>query len=343
MQNKGILQINSVTRKISKRQAEFNRLTQRIEGLNELLMRLKEGYDVLRLRVINEVYPLQKRMVANRIAIVKKIDQIYNSDIFKSSDRKKLDHLLSGLCRELILREGLTELIPLFNKYSKVDLEEVLQSSSAGKNYTTAENPAREPQQSKVQQDEWEDGYYSYKEYPQGQKSKKKLEKEAKRHQHEKKLTRSVRSVYLDLVKTFHPDTEPDEMERDRKTDIMHRITQAYRDNDLVWLLNLQMEYNHIDQAHSDRLADEQLLYYNKVLKQQLEDLELKRKDLFNDLAQLADFSSGKPDSLDKVLFQFNMELKNLKVAARNMRNEVALWGDPHAVRAFLKTYRFDN
>ncbi len=98
--------------------------------------------------------------------------------------------------------------------------------------------------------------------------------KELKEEQEAKNIGQASRKIYTELVKQFHPDKEHDELERERKTEIMKRITVAYEKNDLFDLLKLQLEYLQIDKNHINKLADDKLKYYNKILKEQLEELQ---------------------------------------------------------------------
>jgi hypothetical protein len=53
-----------------------------------------------------------------------------------------------------------------------------------------------------------------------------------------------------------HPDREPDPHERERKTALMQRANHAYGKNDLLKLLELQLELEHIDQPAYTTLDD---------------------------------------------------------------------------------------
>ncbi|MEY4925671.1 MAG: hypothetical protein RI894_107, partial [Bacteroidota bacterium] len=90
--------------------------------------------------------------------------------------------------------------------------------------------------------------------------------------------TKSVREIYMKLAKEFHPDTEPEETERLRKTEVMQRITGAYEANDLPGLLRLQLEYEQISLDKLDELADTKLVAYNNVLKGQIKQLEQEKQ-----------------------------------------------------------------
>ena len=59
-----------------------------------------------------------------------------------------------------------------------------------------------------------------------------------------------------------------------RKTALMQRVNQAYQTNDLLSLLQLQLEIEQIDQNALDGIAGDRLRHYNKVLTEQLQELQ---------------------------------------------------------------------
>ncbi|MDD5391019.1 MAG: hypothetical protein PHD37_16910 [Gallionellaceae bacterium] len=54
----------------------------------------------------------------------------------------------------------------------------------------------------------------------------------------------------------------------------MQRVNQAYDQKDLLALLELQMKIEHIDQTALNHLSEERLGYFNKILKEQLREME---------------------------------------------------------------------
>ena len=54
----------------------------------------------------------------------------------------------------------------------------------------------------------------------------------------------------------------------------MQRVNQAYDKNNLLQLLELQLELEHIDQSAIDNISEDRLKHYNKILKDQLAELE---------------------------------------------------------------------
>jgi hypothetical protein len=105
------------------------------------------------------------------------------------------------------------------------------------------------------------------------EKTKQQIEKEKKQEEDNKSATQSIKEVYRQLAKALHPDREMDEKEKERKHDLMQRANVAYKKEDLLALLSLQLEIEQIDQNHIDNLATERLMYFNKILAKQCADI----------------------------------------------------------------------
>ena len=57
----------------------------------------------------------------------------------------------------------------------------------------------------------------------------------------------AIRTIYRQLASALHPDREPDEQERLRKTGWMSEVNAAYEKNDLTTLLRLQMQVTQVN------------------------------------------------------------------------------------------------
>lgn len=87
----------------------------------------------------------------------------------------------------------------------------------------------------------------------------------------------AIRTVYRQLASALHPDREPDEQERLRKTALMSEVNAAYEKNDLSTLLRLQMQVPQVNpqnKAGPARMADAQLMAMASLLKEQVTALE---------------------------------------------------------------------
>ena len=71
-----------------------------------------------------------------------------------------------------------------------------------------------------------------------------------RRRKEEQEVSGSVRDVYRRLASALHPDREPDARQRERKTALMQQANQAYAEENLLALLELQLQAELIDAAH---------------------------------------------------------------------------------------------
>jgi hypothetical protein len=84
----------------------------------------------------------------------------------------------------------------------------------------------------------------------------------------------AIRTVFRQLASALHPDREPDEQERLRKTALMSEVNAAYEKNDLSTLLRLQLQVTQVKPGGAARMADAQLLAMASLLKEQVAALE---------------------------------------------------------------------
>jgi hypothetical protein len=109
----------------------------------------------------------------------------------------------------------------------------------------------------------------------QAKKAKKKpAARQLKDAQQKMDANTALRTVYRQLASALHPDREPDEAERLRKTALMSEVNAAYDRKNLSELLKLQLQLAQIDSAALSRIADDKLNAMCLLLKEQVEALE---------------------------------------------------------------------
>jgi hypothetical protein len=84
----------------------------------------------------------------------------------------------------------------------------------------------------------------------------------------------AIRTIFRQLASALHPDREPDEQERLRKTGLMSEVNAAYEKNDLTTLLRLQMQVTQVNPQSTARMADDKLIAMALLLKEQVTALE---------------------------------------------------------------------
>jgi hypothetical protein len=87
-----------------------------------------------------------------------------------------------------------------------------------------------------------------------------------------------MKELFSDIFRILHsqldPDLEPDPAERQRKTALMQRATEACADDNLLALLELQFEVGQLDQDGLDTMDEQQLIDLNHILDAQLRELQ---------------------------------------------------------------------
>lgn len=171
-------------------------------------------------------------------------------------------------------------------------------------------------------------------------KTQKQLEKEARQQEEEALASKSVQEVYRKLVAVLHPDREPDEQERERKTELMQRVNTAYGKKDLLQLLELQLEIEQIDPTHLSQIADSRLKYFNKILNEQLAELEQENGQIEN----MFKMDLNMPFYIRLLPKQLMLMLKNdiraLQESIETVQNELETFENPASFKAWLKNYK---
>ncbi|MCF2498051.1 hypothetical protein [Dyadobacter chenhuakuii] len=345
MPETAILHINERKNVLNKRQKEFNQLSEKIEELDRLIPELESAYDQMIQRIPTDLDPLVREYQEFRAEIVHIMDRTYSADLFRKIYQDKLAYLITESAYDLIAHYGFDDLKPVFNKYSAVDIEVLLAAERAKSEKIT--DPAflieSESTQEPVEYENFHDLPEEEQQRIKAEQREERLNKrilEAKQNAEQQKTTKSVRTVYMDLVKAFHPDLEKDEAEKLRRTDIMQQVTQAYQENNLLKLLKLQIALDRIDQDQLENLSKNQLNYYNKVLKQQVEELELVKEAIQKKISAVCGLPSQHANSLTTVIVKFNTNVNEMKAEIKNIRNVIKNWKVPSQLKAYLKTYQ---
>ena len=342
---------------LSAQQKQFNTLTKKIDSQKQRLVEWQETIPVYQQKINQSYEPLQETFNTYSAELLQLLDQHYDLPLFKKTDKLKIKHLICEVSEKLISEFGLDELKPLFNKYSDedfdslnedrdsvmadmmksfaknifdLDLDDDMDMSSPETIQAHLREKIREQEQAKAQSQA----------ATTRKKTKKQLEKEARLQEEEEMASKSVREVYRKLVAVLHPDREPDPEEQKRKTELMQRVNTAYGKKDLLLLLALQLEIEQINPAELSLIADSRLKYFNKILKEQLAELEQETAQLeqiFKMDLDIPPFQRLTPKQLMTALAR---DIKDMEINVSTIKRELKAYQNPASFKAWLKTYQ---
>ena len=150
--------------------------------------------------------------------------------------------------------------------------------------------------------------------------------------------TPSLRIIYRKLASALHPDRESDPEERARKTALLQRANQSYKNGDLLALLGLQLEIAMVDAAHLSSQADAQIKDYVRALKAQLADLEdeitLIEQDLRINMPFAASAGKLDPRAIDTLIEQ---ELDALEMVEGELKSVLSRKAEVRFMKSWLR------
>jgi hypothetical protein len=177
----------------------------------------------------------------------------------------------------------------------------------------------------------------------QRKKTDKQIEAEQKRTAAESAVKKSVKQIYTELVKYFHPDREQDEARRAEKSEIMKQITAAYEADDHLKLLELQMTLLSKEENVFAAFDDSQLKYFNQELQKQACELE-------EEVYHLSPEGNGNPYAMlyspygrSAIDYEIKQHIKMQKNGEKEIRNTIRNIQNLDAFKNFIKGYQLEE
>ena len=295
-------------------QKDFYFYSQRIEELKKEISATQLEMEQITLKLMKEVVPLEQKLLKIHVKEISYLHNVFLENDFRKRDNQTLSEIIYERCLQLI------------SSLEDDELESIFEFHNQEKFIEKTEIEVFEEQEIDEKKEI---------------KSKKQLKKEENKRLEEQKLTKTSRQVYVELVKEFHPDREKDELEKERKTLLMHRITEAYEKDDLFGLLHLRLELLGTNLENS---PNEQLKYYVKLLKQQVTELEEELKEIKN-LGNNSSMSGSFYERFRSTSFQsmeskFKKYVTELKQNIRQAEQFLPAYLDNDTVKYMIERYK---
>lgn len=343
---------------LSPAQKKFNSLIKQIDKQKKLLTEWQDTFSQVHQQAVDKLEPLKKTLQEHQTAMVRLLDQQFTSHKFTTNQQDKLSHLISNTCEDLLQSEDSEELKTLYNKYSGSDYDSEAQEEqematdfiksmlerefgvSLEDDEFDMDNPQATAERlfNKVKQQQ-EQAEAEQATRPKRKKSAKQLAKEAKEAEEAANVSKSIQAVYRQLTSALHPDREPDPVERERKTELMQQVTVAYGNKDLLKLLELQLAVEQIDQSKLNNIAADRLKHYNKVLSDQLRELQ---EEVFlkeEEIRTLLHIGPFEPLSPKRLIMLLKEDISAMHQGIARIQHDLRLFRDVKQLKAWLKNY----
>ena len=349
---------------LTRPQKQFNTLLAKIEAQRAELAQWNRLVPVYFKRIAEEITPMQVRYRERQTEMAHFLDRAIDGPGLSKPQRNAAQDILVDLLVGLLEGQEDAELIRLHDKHADVSFEEDQQLDMSlmqamaeealgidvGQDHGAqsleelqqliAEKVlARQAEQAEQAKGDGDDEASPRAARPAKPRSAKALANEAARAQAAQGASHAVREIYRKLVSELHPDREPDPAERARKTALMQRVNQAYEARNLLALLELQLSIQQIDAAALANVAQDRLLHYNALLREQSQRLAEEIDEVSAPFTSVMGRLPRK-GAAELVLRAIDSDVRNLKLALRAIEDDLARFEDIRQLKAALKAHR---
>ena len=340
---------------LSKGQKAFNALIKQIEKRRARLTAWEGVVSAFHQKFVGEFTPLERTLTDLRIQLVHRLDQACDQKGLTKAERRTASDLIAELASDLVAQSGDPELKALYNKHSQSDydseaaseledmkwvLEDMLGVELGDDLDMSSPEAVYERVQAEMEQRQAQDfaeNQAREEHRAKRKKTAKQIAAEAQAEAEQAQLSQSIREVYRKLASALHPDRETDPEERDRKTSLMQRVNQAYANNNLLQLLELQLELEHIDQHAINNISEDRLKHYNTILKEQIGELDqeiMHVEAAFKNSYGIAPFTVVAPGTIVRNL---DGDISMLKQDIRALEKDLLAFDDIKQLKAWLR------
>jgi hypothetical protein len=286
--------------KLTPAQQRFNELLAQIERLSGLIQRLENWSDRHRYAHIQALRESVQQAQVHRKSLLLWVHERLQTSDFTDRQQRMARGLVRGLIDQLSASAD-PQVQALSDLYvSEEDTQEAAQEQAEAAQLLRERieealgQPLNKPSQYQTPEEMMQAGMRQWQQQQEANEAKKhakrtarKAEKQAKKKSaaaekgevpaavlRELDAKSAIRTIFRQLASALHPDREPDEQERLRKTGWMSEVNAAYEKNDLTTLLRLQMQVTQGGPQSAARMADDKLIAMSVLLKEQVAALE---------------------------------------------------------------------
>ncbi len=344
---------------LSKQQKAFNTLIKQIEESRAQLLAWESASQAYLDKYSRAMVPLVETLQALQVEFVQRLDRASCESGLSKAERGVIDDLIVELVRELIAVRGDAALKAIYNKHSRIDYDRAEAARMQGMKAMLEDalgveldadfdtgTPEEVMQRARAQIDAMQEREEAERQAREARKaatrkkSAKQLANESRQQAEAQQISQSIREVYRKLASVLHPDRESDPQERDRKTGLMKRANLAYAKKDLLQLLELQLEVEHIDQVGIGQISEARLKHYNLILKGQQSELTLEIRHVEAEFKARFGLDPSLRLSPGNLMGHLKDDIRDAQFAIKDLGKDLRMFDDLKRFKAWLKGMR---
>ena len=352
---KGLTITKTGKQKLSKNQEAFNKLTQKIERLQKEIEKKQLQLDLAMKLFGTEVQTSRANILAQRQEMIIVLWKNYTDKKLSKPDQRHLKQIIREHVQTLLMELGTepqADIKAIFEQLEGDNYDEILEQERAAareemvdelkkfkvdlSDIDTADGDALAKKLHETRQKLFEEHIDRNEEYEKQQqpknKSARQLEAEKLQKETDDLKQKNIGTIYKQLAKLFHPDLEQDEERKLEKEILMKELTVAYEAKNLHALLTLELRWIHKENEHLESLTEEKLAVYLQILKEQAQELEYEKHELYEHpqyavlLHELGwDVKRNPLQTVQKHLLTTEKRIENFKLNISSFKSDMAL------------------
>ena len=336
---------------LSSQQKAFNRQIKQIERLRRQLAAWESASSAYRDKYSRELAPRLTRRIDLMAELVQRLDRAMAKEALTPAQERKLTARLVELAAAVLSERDDATIKSIYNEHNPVDYDS--EAAAHAEEVKSFLEDMFDLDLGEAEEHDSIDGLFEraraqfrekHAQSDAEARTRRRETKTAQRRSREeddaKRVSQSIREVYRKLVSELHPDRETDPEERARKTALMQRINQAYAKRNLLELLELQLELEHISEHYVAGLDPERLRHFNLVLKEQIAELKHELGMIEARFREQFDLPSRARLQPHTVLRELDVAIIEVMAETAALEADLALVAEPKGVKAWLKKLR---
>ncbi|MCG2574360.1 molecular chaperone DnaJ [Acinetobacter sp. ME22] len=260
---------------LSPQQKKLNRLIDKIEQQKISLATWQNAQNEIQQHTRQKLFPIYAELHTVLFQQMQQLWTMLHSHEFSKADMQQLDEKIASLGKilknsKVLSAEQHTQVAQINTFYQQVVAQSNAKKSKKSQNVRLENQETPQQDEFEVEQD-----FEQYAaEQQQAREQAKQQRLQQKREQAEQMAAQSLKTVYLKIAAMIHPDREQDESKKAEKTELFQKASQAYEQQDLFYLLKMQLQLEQNKAVTSKELTPEQVKFYQLALDAQSQQLE---------------------------------------------------------------------